>query len=160
MKLTILRFLFFVAAMAANAADKKGDDWASLPRGPRPHEAGPSEYFYGRMNGKRVVLDALVWYDETGLSGRVVLPSGTSVYVKDPYVEIPGKKSTRIEPRLPKGRLVRMVGVLTLEHYEPLRPFPRDGQGYSWAFSYLALALESFTVVKEASLEVPELRPK
>ena len=103
MKLTILLSLLFVATVAASEPDKKGH-WESLPPGPRLHEAGPSKEFYGRMNGKRVTLDALVWYDQWGISGRVVLPYGTSVYIKDPYVERPGGESSKIEPRVPIGR--------------------------------------------------------
>lgn len=159
MKSTLLVVLLGVTAAVADDAEKKRH-WESLPPGPRLHEPGPSQHFYGRMNGKRVALDALVWYDQWGIPGRVVLPSGTSVYIKDPYVERPGGQFPKIEPRLPIGKLVRLVGVLTIEHYEPPRPFPPDGQGYSWAFSYLALALESFTVVEQAKLEEPELNPK
>jgi len=159
MKPTLLGFLLFIIAMAANADDKKSD-WESLPPGPRLHEPGPSEDFYGRLSGKRVTLDALVWYDQTGISGRVVLPSGTSVYIKDPYVERPGGQFPKIEPRLPIGRLVRLVGILTIEHYEPPKPFPKNGQGYSWAFTYLSLKLESFSVIEQATKEEPELSPK
>lgn len=156
-KQTILVFVLFVTALSASDAEKKA------PRpGPRDYESGPNEVFYGPMSGKRVVLDALVWYDTWGIPGRVVLPSGTSVYIKDPSIELklPGRKFPKIEPRLPKGRLVRLVGVLTIENYEPPRPYPPGVQGYSYAFSYLALALESFSVVERAKLQYPELHPK
>lgn len=139
MKPAILALLLFVAAVGASAADK---------------QPIPSEHIYGPLLGKRVKLDVLVWHYTKGISGRVLLPSGDSVYVREPWIH---RSDGTLEPRLPNGKLVRLVGVLTAEH---VAPAPPGAQGYTQAFSYFALALESFTIIDRAEQESPKLNPK
>ena len=109
--------------------------------------------------GKRVELDALAWDRGKGISGRVVLPSGDSVYVIDPFIR---RANGNYELRIPQGKLVRLVGVLTFEQVQPPKPTATNviSQGYQAGFSYMALALESFTVIDRAEHEFPQLRPK
>jgi hypothetical protein len=114
----------------------------------------PSEHIYGPLIGKRVTLDALVWPHTKGIAGRVVLPSGESVYVRAASERPPEAKS---DPRLPNGKLVRLVGVLT---FEQVPAAPPGAQGYSHGASYFSLALESFSVIERAEREFPELSPK
>ena len=114
----------------------------------------PSEHIYGKLIGKRVYLDALVWHHGKGLSGHVLLPSGDSVYVKNSDIR---KADGTLEPRLPDGKLVRLIGVLTYEHRLPSRGLE---QGWPNGFSYFALDLESFTAIDRAEKAFPELNPK
>jgi hypothetical protein len=118
-------------------------------------EKVPNAHIFGPLLNKRVTLDALAWYHTKGISGRVVLPSGTAVYISDPYIAGPNGNS---EPRLPQGKLVRITGVFTFEH-EP--PVPLGVQGYGGdGFHYFALKLESFKVIDRAELEFPKHTPE
>jgi hypothetical protein len=138
-KRTILALLLCVAGVEAKGADK---------------QAIPSEHIYGPLVGKRVTLDALVWHHTKGISGRVILPSGDEVFIRDPWIHRP---DGTLESRLPAGKLVRLVGILTVEH---MTPAPKGAQGYGTAFDYFSFRLESFTVIERAEREFPELSPK
>ncbi len=131
MKRAFLAILLCSAAVRTRAAEK---------------QPIPSEHIYGPFIGKRVTLDALVWPHTKGVSGRVVLPSGESVYVHNAS-----------EHRLPNGKLVRLVGVLTFEHVPAAPP---GAQGYTQGASYFSLALETFSVIERAEREFPVLSPK
>ena len=139
MKRTIQALLLLFVVVVSHADDK---------------QPIPSEHIYGPLIGKRVTLDALTWHHTKGISGRVVLPSGDSVYVRDPWIR---RADGTLEPRLPHGKLVRLIGVLT---FERIPPTPPTVQGYTHGFSYFALALESFSVIDRAEREFPELSPK
>jgi hypothetical protein len=139
MKHTILTIVLYLAALTAHAAEKIEI---------------PDEHRFGPLLGKRVTLDALVWHYTKGLSGRVVLPSGRSVYVRDSNVRQP---NGTLKQRLPQGKLVRLVGVLTFEH---IPPSPPDEQGYPAGASYFALALESFAPIEVAEEAFPQLISK
>jgi hypothetical protein len=112
---------------------------------------------YAPLMGKRVTLQALTWHYDKGIGGRVVLPSGESVYVRDPWITKPD--GTR-ELRLPQGKLVSLVGVLTRQQTSSVSSTAPISQGYSEDFSYLSIELESFTIIERVDQGSAKLTPK
>jgi hypothetical protein len=111
----------------------------------------PNEHIYGKLLGKKVVLDAMVWHRDKGISGRIVLPSGDSVYVEKPWM--PSDDGIQRQ-RLPQGKLVRLVGVLSVRQ---MGKAPEGAQGYSHPFHYLSFNLESFKEISKADFEFPQI---
>ncbi len=112
----------------------------ALPEGTVPHS-----HIYGDLIGNRVVLDGIAWDQAKGLTGRVVLPSGREVFIR---------QSNGTVVHLPNGKLIRAIGILTYEHIPgPHAPLAQGVPGGFWCFR---LDLESFEIVESAEREFPE----
>lgn len=145
--------------------------------GPLPADENiPDSHIFAPLLGKRVVLEGIAWDGRKGISGRILLASGVEIYITDPYqtardargkpikdlfpTPFPDARPMlleRIEPRLPQGQLVQVIGTL---RFKKIPPATGLVQGYSQGFSYFALTMESFKVVERAGREFPEALPK
>ena len=95
------------------------------------------------MVGKRVQVDGIAWGAfAKGLGERIVLPSGEKLYLS-------GKDYLN---KHPNGKLVRIIGKLTIRTQEAV---PIHSQGYTTAFQYYSIEVESFSLIKKAENAFP-----
>ncbi|RYD67126.1 MAG: hypothetical protein EOP84_30755 [Verrucomicrobiaceae bacterium] len=123
----------FCAAIVAFGADEK----------PKM----PDEQIFKPLLGKRVTLDGLAWENPDQWLGRVVLPSGHVIYATPAFEE--GRTFFPLKPRLPRGHLVRLVGLFTLGEDQSNPPQRPEGA------SYFALELESVTPIDRVERTYP-----
>jgi hypothetical protein len=107
-----------------------------------------ADHIFRPLLGKKVTAEGLAWGSGSkGLGERVVLPSGISIYFT-------GTKYSRLHRN---GRLVRVVGRISVEQ---MKPAPPNAQGYTEPFDYYALNVESVDVIDVVTHEFPELLKK
>lgn len=114
----------------------------------------PDEHIFGPLLNKIVVLDGIAFDWQKGIQGRIVLPSRHEAYITDPWKQ---RDDGTHEPRLPQGKLVRVIGRLSYEH---LGPPPKGAQGYPGGFSYFAVEMQSFQVIERAEHAFPTAHKK
>jgi len=103
------------------------------------------DHIFKPLLGKKVAAQGLAWGSGSkGLGERVVLPSGIRIYLT-------GSRYSKLHRN---GRLVRIVGRISVRHMEPAPP---GAQGYTGPFDYYALDVESVDVIQEVTHEFPEL---
>lgn len=103
------------------------------------------DHMFKPLLGKRVVIEGLGWgAGSKGLGERVVLPSGKRIYFT-------GSRYSKLHRN---GRLVRVVGTISVKR---MQPAPPGAQGYTKAFDYFVIDVESIDVIEEITQEFPQL---
>ena len=92
---------------------------------------------------------------DKGLGERLTLPYGEVIYLSG----IDWKKGEDLE-----GRLVRIIGTLTIEHQKAARMLKdSEGevvveQGYGTAFDYFNISVSKVTLIDKVTLRFPKRR--
>ncbi len=103
-----------------------------------------ADHILKSLVGSIVIAEGLTWGSgDKGIGERLTLPYGQTIYLA----------GAEYEKQHQDGRLVRVVGKLTIQH---MKAAPTGAQGYGEDFDYYQISVSEFRVIEEVSRAFPE----